>query len=45
MNTWDHSGVRKARDTGIIEQVEESITPDYEKGDEMSRQAGVTSGL
>jgi len=27
VNTWDHSWVRKACDTGIIKQVEESITP------------------
>ena len=44
MNTWDHSGVRKACDTGIIKQVEESITPNYEQGDEISGHAGVTSG-
>lgn len=44
MNTWDHSWVRKACDTGIIKQVEESINPNYEQGDEISGHAGVTSG-
>jgi hypothetical protein len=35
--------VRKACDTGIIKQVEESITPNYEQGDEIPGHAGVAS--
>jgi hypothetical protein len=44
VNTWDHSWVRKACDTGIIKRVQESITPNYEQGDEIFGYVGVASG-